>query len=161
MIRSEKNVWLSIIAVEVAYVILTRLVLARYWTYSLDAELIRTPLRVVAVLIYWTLLRKWFSSRELVPAEVLDFRLLVALALFLGVPILVGDLSFMTPKTRAIYAATSIIVAFKEEITFRALIQSLLAGRFGHLKAILCTTALFTAYHVGLFPWYYLPTAKL
>ena len=130
----------------------SRLMLARHWTYSLDAELIRTPSRVVAVLIYWTLLPKWFSSRELVPAETLDFRLLSALALFLGVPILVGDLSFMTPNTRAIYAATSIFVALKKEITFRALIQSLLARRFGHLKAILGSTVLFIGYHVGAIP---------
>ena len=152
MTRSEKEVWVTIVAVEAAYVILTRLILTRYWTYSRDAELIRTPLRVVAVLIYGTLLREWLSSRELVSAEVLDSRLLFALALFLGVPLLVGDLSFMTPNTRAIYAATSIFVALKEEITFRALIQSLLARRFGHVKAILSSTVLFTGYHVGAIP---------
>ena len=69
MIRSEKSVWLTIIAVEVAFLILTRLVLAHYWTYSTDAELIRTPLRVLAVLIYWVLLRRRFSSKELVLNE--------------------------------------------------------------------------------------------
>ena len=104
------------------------------------------------MLIYWTILREWLSSKELVIAEVLDLRLSLTIALFLGVPILVGDLSFMTPCSRVIYAATSIVVALKEEITFRAFIQSLLARRFGHLKAILGSTVLFIGYHVGAIP---------
>jgi len=58
----------------------------------------------------------------------------------------------MTAKTRAIYAATSVFVALKEETTFRALIQSLLARRFGHLTAILGSTVLFTGYHAGTIP---------
>lgn len=151
-IRSEKAIWLLIITVEVVYVILTRITLIHYWTYSLDAELIRTPLRVIVVLIYWIFLHQWFSSRELAADEVLNLHLLLSLVLFLSVPILVGDLSYMTPYTRAIYAVTSIFVSLKEEITFRALIQTLLTGRLGHLKAIFVSTVLFTGYHIGAIP---------
>lgn len=152
MIHSEKNVWLTIIAVEVTFIVLTRIVLAHYWTYSLDAELIRTPLRIVAVLFYWGLLGDRLSSRNLSKTEILDFRVLSALVLFLSVPILVGDLSYMTPFARVVYAATSIFVALKEEIAFRALIQNLLARRYGQLTAIVATSALFTCYHIGAVP---------
>ncbi|MFV1309959.1 type II CAAX prenyl endopeptidase Rce1 family protein, partial [Klebsiella pneumoniae] len=84
--------------------------------------------------------------------EILDFRVLSALVLFLSVPILVGDLSYMTPFARVVYAATSIFVALKEEIAFRALIQNLLARRYGQLTAIVATSALFTCYHIGAVP---------
>lgn len=153
MIRSEKNVWFTIIAVEALFIILTRIVLARHWTYSVDAELIRTSLRIVAVLIYWRLLRDWLSSQKLVTAEMVDMRIVVALLLFLSVPLLVGDLGSMTPLAKAIYAATSIFVALKEEIAFRGLIQQLLARRYGQVTAIVAASLLFTCYHIGAIPW--------
>ena len=74
---------------------------------------------------------------------------LFPLALFLSVPLLVGDLSYMTTTTKAVYAATSIVVALKEVITFRVLIQNLLAMKFGNLIGVLLTTVLFTVYHIG------------
>ena len=152
MIRSEKAVWLTIIAVEVVFVVLTRIVLTHYRTYSQEAELIRTLLRLVAVLIYWILLREFIASKKLVSTDIVQFRLLAACVMFLSVPLLVGDLSYMGPGTKAVYAATSIVVALKEEIAFRALIQNLIAKRLGNGAAILLTTVLFTAYHIGAIP---------
>ena len=134
------------------YPVLTRVVLARYWTYSLDAELIRTPLRLLAVAIYWALLRDMIKSQPLPIGTLAQQPLIGALLLFLSVPILVGDLSYMTPLTKLVYAATSIVMALKEEIAFRALILNLIAKRFGTLAAILITTILFTAYHIGAIP---------
>lgn len=152
MIRSEKGIWLTIIAIELVFVVLTRIVLAHYWTYSQEAELIRTLLRLVAVLIYWILLREFITSKKLISTDIVQFRLLAASVLFLSVPLLVGDLSYMGPGTKAVYAATSIVVALKEEITFRALLQNLIAKRLGNGAAILLTTVLFTAYHIGAIP---------
>lgn len=152
MNRSEKSAWLTIIAVEAIFIVLTRVVLSRYWTYSLDAELIRTPLRLLAVLAYWHLLREFIKSEHTTTRNILQPALMLPLLLFLSVPVLVGDLSYMTPITRIVYAFTSIVVALKEEITFRALIQNLLAKRFGNLTAILITTVVFTVYHIGAVP---------
>jgi len=70
----------------------------------------------------------------------------------MSVPLLVGDLSYMTNATKAVYALTSIAVALKEEVAFRALIQNLLAQRFGNLAAIILSTIMFTAYHIGAIP---------
>jgi membrane protease YdiL (CAAX protease family) len=55
----------------------------------------------------------------------------------------------MPPATRVVFALTSLPVALKEEIAFRALIQRLLAQRLGHAGAIVIASALFTAYHIG------------
>lgn len=161
MYRSEKSVWLTMIVVELIFIVLTRVVLSRYWTYSLDAELIRTPLRLLAVLAYWYFLREFIKSEHVTNRNLLQPALLFPLVLFLSVPILVGDLSYMTPMTRVVYALTSIVVALKEEITFRALIQKLLAKRFGNLKAILITTLVFTAYHIGAVPLLLFPYGQV
>jgi membrane protease YdiL (CAAX protease family) len=152
MIRSERSIWLLIISVEVVFVGLTRIALSHYSIYSQEAELIRTAFRLIAVLIYWILLREFIVSKKLASTDFLQFRFIFACVIFLSVPLLVGDLSFMGPGTKAVFAATSIIVAFKEEITFRALIQNFMAKRLGNWPAILFTTALFTAYHIGVIP---------
>jgi len=111
MIRSEKSIWFTVIAVEAVFVVLTRLVLARYSTYSQEAELIRTLFRLGAILIYWLLLRNSITSNSLEKADVFQFRLLLSFVLFLSVPLLVGDLSYMGPGTKAVFAATSIRVS--------------------------------------------------
>lgn len=152
MIRSEGAAWLTIIAVELAFVVLTRVVLTRYWTFSLDAELIRTPLRLLAVLIYWWLLRGHIGSRPVDRGRLLRPSFLLPALLWLSVPLLVGDASTMTATTKIVYALTSVVVGLKEEIAFRALIQGLLARRFGDAAAIVLATALFTAYHIGSIP---------
>ena len=152
MIRSDKSVWLTILAVELIFIILTRVVLARYWTYSLEAELIRTPLRLVVVLIYWRLLRDFIRSQPIESSILLQPSLLFPLLLFMSVPLLVGDLSYMTNATKVVYALTSIAVALKEEITFRALIQNLLAKRFGDPAANVLSTIMFTVFHIGAIP---------
>lgn len=152
MPHSEKSVWFTIFAVEATFIVLTRIVLSRYWTYSLDAELIRTPLRLVAVFVYWRLLREFTTSKHTSSSQLLQPALLLPIALFLSVPLLVGDLSYMTPITKLVYALTSIAVGLKEEIAFRALIQNLLARRLGNSTAILLATLLFTAYHIGAVP---------
>ena len=152
MIRSTKNIWLTIIVVEVIYVVLARLVLASYSNYSQEAELIRTIFRLVAVFIYWVLLRDFIGTKNLALSDIVQPRLVFSFVLFLSVPLLVGDLSYMGPGTKAVYAVTSIVVALKEEVTFRAIIQNFIAKRFGNLTAILVTTVLFAAYHIGVIP---------
>ncbi len=152
MSQFETSAWLTILAVEAAFIVITRVILASYWTYSLEAELIRTPLRLLTVFIYWKFYRDMFRSRPLSIGTLAKQPAIGAVLLFLSVPILVGDLSYMTPITKLVYAATSFVVALKEEVAFRALIQNLLARRFGSLAAILITTTLFTAFHIGSIP---------
>ncbi len=152
MNHSEKFIWLTIFVIETIFIVFTRVILSYYWSYSMEAELIRTLFRLIAVFIYWHLLSDFIKSKHVTNTSVLQPALLFPLALFLTVPLLVGDLSYMTTTTRMIYAVTSVAVALKEEITFRALIQNLLATRFGNLLAIFLTTILFTAYHIGVIP---------
>jgi membrane protease YdiL (CAAX protease family) len=152
MRRSEKFAWLTIIAVEASAKIITGIGLYYFWTYSLESELFRTPLRLLVILIYWRLLRSFIKSATITASSLFPPPLLLPIALFMSVPLLVGDLSYMTLTTKVVYAITSVVVALREEIAYRALIQSLLAKRYGNLTAILVTTVLFTAFHIGVIP---------
>ena len=149
MKRSEKFVWLTILVVELTFMVLTRLVVARFPAFSISAELIRTALRLAAVLLYLRVMPDLINLKHS-GASVREPALLISFVLFLSVPLLVSDSSFLPPATRVVYAVTSITVALKEEISFRALIQNLLARRWGGLTAILLSSALFLGYHAGV-----------
>jgi membrane protease YdiL (CAAX protease family) len=120
-----------------------------------EAELARTALRLGAVWLYWGLFRNLLESMPLVTAELTQARFVLAMLLMVSIPLLVSTMGhFYTGQydigTRWLYAVTSIAVGFKEEITFRALIQNLLARKLGHWKAIGLAALLFTAYHIGV-----------
>ncbi len=141
---------LIIVAItELVFVVATRVVLHYLpWT-SVEAELIRTALRIVTALIYWWLLKPLILSRA---ANLPTFKrpaALLALLLFLSIPVLVGN--YQLPSDAAIlFAITSLPVGIKEEFLFRGIVQNLLAKRYGALKAILITSLIFTLWHVGV-----------
>ncbi len=152
MIRSEKAIWLTLVAVELCYALLARVVVSKLGMYTLDAEYFRTPARLILVVLYWVLFRDLLTSKKLTPQQVSQPPFLVALILLVSVPLLVGDLSYMNPTTKSVYAAGSVIVGLREEFLFRGVIQNLLSRRIGEGRAILLTTFVFTLWHVGVIP---------
>jgi hypothetical protein len=52
MQQPEKFVWLTILVAELTFIVLTRFVVARFPAFSVDAELIRTVLRLAAVVLF-------------------------------------------------------------------------------------------------------------
>lgn len=150
---SEKSVWLAILVIELTFMVLTRVILAQSHNSVLGAELLRTVLRIAAVLVYLALIPELinFKTPANSGASALHPVMLWAMALFLAASFfLVSTGGAPTPATRWVFAITSIPVALKEEITFRALIQNLLAKRFGTPIAVAMATALFVLYHVGV-----------
>ena len=139
---------------------LTRLVVARFPAFSIDAELIRTVLRLAAVLLYLRVVPDLFSLKYS-GTGLREPALLLSFLLFLSVPLLVSDASFLPPIARAVYALTSIAVALKEEISYRALIQNLLARRWGSFTAIPVASLLFLASHVGVIPLFWAAYAQV
>lgn len=147
---------LAIVAmVEIAYIVATRLVLHYLSWKSLEAESIRTALRLGTAAIYWYLFKPLLLSRT--P----DLRLLAhplpaaSLALFFSIPFVVGRYA-LDSGTAILFALASIPVAIKEEFLFRGIMQNLLAARLGPVNAILLTSAVFTVWHVGVWemtPW--------
>ena len=151
MQRSERFVWLTIVVVELTFMVLTRIVVARFPSYSIGVELIRTALRLAAVWLYFRVVPDLINLKSH-NAVVREPTLLLSFFLFLSVPLLVSDASLVPPTPRVVYALTSVAVALKEEISFRALIQNLLAKRWGSFTAVLVASTLFLVHHVGVIP---------
>jgi membrane protease YdiL (CAAX protease family) len=160
MQQPEKFVWITILVVELTFMVLTRFVVARFPAFSVDAELIRTVLRLAAVLLYLRLVPELISLKYSATG-LREPALLLSFLLFLSVPLLVSDASFLPPITRAVYAVTSIAVALKEEISYRALIQNLLARRWGSFIAVPVASLLFLASHVGVIPLFWWAYAQV
>jgi membrane protease YdiL (CAAX protease family) len=141
---------LVIVAItELVFVAATRVVLHYFQWSSVEAESIRTVLRIVTALIYWWILKPLILSRS---PELTSFRspiFFLALLLFLSIPVLVGNYQ-LTGNVAILFAVTSLPVAIKEEFLFRGILQNLLTGRLGALKAILITNLVFTLWHVGV-----------
>ncbi|MFZ2523727.1 MAG: CPBP family intramembrane glutamic endopeptidase [Candidatus Ferrigenium altingense] len=142
-------------AIELAFVIATRIVLHYFPWSSVEAESIRSVLRLTTAAAYWWLLRPLILSRTPNPLALRSSVLATGLLLFLSIPVLVGHYQLSAP-TALLFAIASVPVAIKEEFLFRGIIQNLLAQRFGALKAVLITSTIFTAWHLGVWeftPW--------
>lgn len=142
-------------AIELASVIATRIVLHHFPWSSIEAESIRSVLRLATAAVYWWLFRSMIFSRTSNPAALRSPLLAVGLLLFLSIPVLVGRYQLST-QTALLFAVASVPVAIKEEFLFRGILQNILVQRFGALKAIVATSLLFTTWHVGVWqftPW--------
>lgn len=138
-----------VIATEVFFMIATRLVLRHYPWDSMEAELIRTTLRLGTAYIYWRLCRTYIYSR--VPdSQTLHSAVFgCSLLLLLSVPALSVNLNLPT-NMAILFSVTSLAVAIKEEFLFRGIIQNLLETRFSPTKSIVLANLLFAAFHIGV-----------
>ncbi len=134
---------------EIAFVVATRVVLHYLQWTSIEAESIRTAMRIATAGLYWWLLKPVILSRKPDPASLAAPALLLALLLFLSIPVLVGTYG-LKQSVAVMFAVTSIPVAVKEEFLFRGIMQNLLAERLDALKAVLGTSTVFTLWHVGV-----------
>lgn len=135
--------------VEIAFVVATRVVLHYLQWASIEAESIRTAMRMVTAGLYWWLLKPVILSRKPDFTSLAAPTVVLALLLFLSIPVLVGTYG-LKPSVAVMFAITSIPVAIKEEFLFRGILQNLLTERFGTLKAVLATSTVFTLWHVGV-----------
>ena len=134
---------------ELVFVVATRVVLHYYSWSSVEAESIRTALRIGTALIYWWLLKPLILSRKPDLPSFKSASVLLAVVLFLSIPVIVGRYQ-LENHVAVLFAISSLPVAVKEEFLFRGIIQNLLTQRHGLLKAVLLTSTVFTLWHVGV-----------
>ena len=138
----------AVAIIEIAFVVATRLVLHYLSWKSIEAEAIRTLLRVLTALAYWWLMKPWILSRKPDFLALVRPTFAIALLLFLSIPVLAGRYE-LEKHVAVVFALASIPVAVKEEFLFRGIIQNLLMEKLGAAKAIVLASAVFTAWHVG------------
>ena len=145
---SLKQRLLVVVAVELLYMVGSRLAIHYYSAESFSAELIRTALRCVTALIYWQLMKPLILSKQASFDMVRVAPLLVGMVALFAIPVLVGKYALGT-SLALLFAVTSIPVAIKEEFLFRGIVQNLLETRHGPMCAVFYASIIFTAWHIG------------
>ena len=136
-----------VVIIELLFVVATRLVLHYYSWQSVEAESIRTVLRIATAI--WWLLKPLILSQKPNLRSTLKSSLVMGLLLLLSIPVLVGQYE-LARHVAILFALTSIPVAVKEEFLFRGIVQNLLLEKLGSVKATLLTSVIFTLWHVGV-----------
>jgi len=139
---------LVVVAVELLYMVGSRLAIHYYSAESFQAELIRTILRCVTALIYLDLMRALIMSKKASFDTVRVAPLVIGMLALFAIPVLVGNYGLST-SLALLFALTSIPVAIKEEFLFRGIVQNLLESRYGAMRAVFYTSVIFTAWHIG------------
>ncbi|MES2298634.1 MAG: CPBP family intramembrane glutamic endopeptidase [Pseudomonadota bacterium] len=140
------------IAIELAYAILTRTWL-RAHAEGVGLELLLSGCRAVTIAAYWLLFKEIIQQRPRphVAAQFTPLYFAGMLPLLL-VPFLFDGGMPTDMTVRIIFGFTSIIVAVREELLYRGVVQTLLEDHFGRISALLLSSAIFTVYHYGAQP---------
>jgi membrane protease YdiL (CAAX protease family) len=136
-------------ATELALFVATRLIIAHWTAWGWEQEVLRSVGRALAAFVLWYFFRDIIFPEAPVKRNTRHPLLVAALVILFSVPLLVGNLGFLGPVARVLFAATSIIVGIHEEFLFRGIIQNLIERRLGTLKAIGITSAVMTVWHIG------------
>jgi membrane protease YdiL (CAAX protease family) len=140
--------------VEIGYAILTRTWL-RENLQGVELELAITAARAATAAIYWLLYGDLLAARRGAAAPPVRPRLVWAgAAVALLIPFLFRGWS---PGggvgTALVFALASVVVGFREELLYRAILLGLLEPRLGRLGALALSTVLFVIYHYGAQPF--------
>jgi membrane protease YdiL (CAAX protease family) len=134
---------------ELALFVATRLIIGHWSAWEWQPELLRTACRALVAYVLWHFFRDIIFSGVPSKHGVRHPLFIAALGILLSVPLLVGNLAFMGPFTKVVFAATSIVVAIHETFLFVGLVQNLIEERLGTLRAVGLTSAIMTAWHIG------------
>jgi len=119
---------------EIAYVVSVRSLRHNFHGGLVQQELYWSAIRVLSIGVLIWLYRRSVSQHASPPVS-FSPRLLFATGMFLA-PIFFGDMGPLN-SARYLFAATSVLVAVREELAYRGIMQAALARRFGTVPALL------------------------
>ncbi len=134
---------------EIAYVVSVRLLRHHFSGGLVQQELCWSALRILSIGALVWLYRQSAPQRA---RSTVGYPpgLIFATGMFLA-PVFFGDMGPLS-SARYLFAATSILVAVREELAYRGIFQAALTRRFGIVPALVFSNLAFVAYHVGLGP---------
>lgn len=131
-----------------AYMVASRIIFHTEGLSFADIELLRTPFRLTAALLFWLLMADVMFARQPNMQVARRKSFMLALAFLFATPLLVLAHG-MPADEAAIVAVTSLPVALCEEFFFRGILQAMLVRHMGAVLGIIVTIVCFTAFHVG------------
>ena len=129
----------------------------RWWLKGvldgIELELAISAIRLATAALYWRLFRELIRSRRPQSGRLRQPALAAGLVLVMLSPVVAGDWGLPDAATRWVFAATSLVVALREELLYRGVLQNLLDRPFGWLGSVLVSNAVFVLYHYGAWPF--------
>lgn len=152
--RGTLGLLLPVVAIELSYALVTRLLMPRYFS-GISVELYISVARLLTLPLYWKLYRPLIRSRAARLETLGKPSFLVGVVMLLSVPLLFGNDDWADPVVRTVFVLTSPVVGLREEIVYRTIVQNLLEERLGKAVAILLASVVFALYHYGYGGWSY------
>lgn len=146
--------WLAIVLIEVVYVLVARTIAHFCSVYNFEAEVYYSANRIVMFTVTLMIFKDFIFRNKSDYKAIFSPLWIFAVLIFLSIPLLEGHMGELGLEFRIFFAATSLFVAMHEEIVYRGVIQRLLLERFSTAKALLLTSSIFTAYHIGAIDFY-------
>ena len=146
--------WLAIILIEVIYVLVSRTIIHFCGVYNFEAETYLSVNRIVTFAVTFVIFKDFIFRDKPDLKAIVSPLWIFAVLLFLSIPLLEGHMDGHGLDFKLFFSFTSIFVALHEEIVYRGVVQRLLLERFSTAKAILITSSVFTAYHIGMIDLY-------
>jgi membrane protease YdiL (CAAX protease family) len=135
---------------ELQYVTVTRIVLPHFALGVVGLELAITVVRLLTIPLYWYFYRDVIGRFTSDGKETRLAAFWLGCAVFLLLPIVVPPDSYH-PRgiANALFALTSFVVGFREELVYRGVIQNLFARKIGLGPALIASNIMFVMYHAG------------
>ena len=143
------------VAVEVSYALITRAWLPSSELGIRERELAITAIRGLTVPIYCVLFLDVIRSRRKLPSIAPTLLFSLGILVVLLAPMVTGDWRQPARATRVWFLIASLVVAVREEVVYRGVLQTLLERRMGWIAAVGVSNLAFVAYHYGA--WTFTP----
>lgn len=138
------------IGLELLYIAAVRYVVFWGGFGELEQELWWSTIRLGSLVVLWVLFRNLLPAKQ--ERRGVAWYYLLAGAVLCVVPFLVANWGYKYPLNW-IFAATSFVVGFREELAYRVVLQTLLTRRIGFWLALGVSNVAFLFYHYGVQPF--------
>jgi membrane protease YdiL (CAAX protease family) len=121
-----------------------------YGQWSFQGEIIRTGLRLIALLLLGWIYWKYFYGKVIaVPTQNINNRtFIISVALLLLFAVVYTNAENETVIWQLTFAISGIIAGFREEIIYRGMLQNYLQQKLHYRTALFLTTLVFTLSHI-------------
>ena len=135
---------------EIVYLTLSFDIAQIYGQWSCVGEIIRTGLRLVSILFYGHLYRKYFfcAKQSFNTTGFLSPQFVAANLLFLFFALLYTNAENESQLWQFVFVVSGIIAGLREELFYRGIVQNTLQIKYGYKIALSVTTLIFTLSHI-------------
>jgi membrane protease YdiL (CAAX protease family) len=147
---SLKKILLVCTAFEISYLLLSFGLAKIFGQWSIQGELYRTGLRLIAIVYYGYLYRNYFyaPNPSFKVRNSLTPQLITALLLFLQFAVFFTNANNETLLWQLVFVVSGITAGLREELFYRGIVQNTLQQKFDYKIALALASVVFTLGHI-------------